>query len=145
MAVEKVNIQMQLVTEYINIFGIIIQLNSVNFVKRRRKRVKQIQANKILNQRIYIMMIHNLKLSRRLINQIFSGTQPRQLVAGRNQRFGNYLCPHHQGCDVTGYPEHTLGKGRRTYDVRFPLNVWLNMETLAKIVQIIMIIFGDPF
>jgi hypothetical protein len=27
MAVEKVNTQMQLVTEYINIFGIIIQLN----------------------------------------------------------------------------------------------------------------------
>jgi hypothetical protein len=37
MAVEKVNIQMQLVTEYINIFGTIIQLNSVNLVKRRRK------------------------------------------------------------------------------------------------------------
>jgi hypothetical protein len=27
MAVEKVNAQMQLVTEYINIFGVIIQLN----------------------------------------------------------------------------------------------------------------------
>jgi hypothetical protein len=28
------------------------------------------------------------------------GTQPRQLVAGRNRRFGNHLCPHHQGSDV---------------------------------------------
>jgi hypothetical protein len=36
-----------------------------------------------------------------MFNKIFSGTQPRQLFAGRNQRFGNYLCPHHQGCDVT--------------------------------------------
>jgi hypothetical protein len=42
MAVEKVNTQMQLVTEYINIFGIIIQLNLVNLVKRRRKLSKQI-------------------------------------------------------------------------------------------------------
>jgi hypothetical protein len=30
------------------------------------------------------------------MNKIFSGTQPCQLVAGRNRRFGNYLCPHHQ-------------------------------------------------
>jgi hypothetical protein len=28
-------------------------------------------------------------------NKIFSGTQPCQLVAGRNQHFGNHLCPHH--------------------------------------------------
>jgi hypothetical protein len=34
-----------------------------------------------------------------LLNKILSGTQPRQLVAGRNQRFGNYPCPDHQGCD----------------------------------------------
>jgi hypothetical protein len=26
-------------------------------------------------------------------NKIFSGTQPRQLVAGRNRRFGNYFYP----------------------------------------------------
>jgi hypothetical protein len=32
-SVEKVNIRRQLVTEYINIFGIIIQLNDVNLVK----------------------------------------------------------------------------------------------------------------
>jgi hypothetical protein len=55
MAVEKVNTQMHLVTEYINIFGIIIQLNAVNLVKRRRKHGMQIQANKILNQEIYII------------------------------------------------------------------------------------------
>jgi hypothetical protein len=55
MAVEKVNTQRQLVTEYINIFGIIIKLNYVNLVKRRRKHTKQIQANKILNQGIYII------------------------------------------------------------------------------------------
>jgi hypothetical protein len=36
-----------------------------------------------------------------LFNKIFSGTQPHQLVAGRKRRFRNYLCPHHQGCDVT--------------------------------------------
>jgi hypothetical protein len=54
MAVEKVNTQMQLVNEYINIFGIIIQLNYVNLVKRRRKHTKQIQANKILNRGIYV-------------------------------------------------------------------------------------------
>jgi hypothetical protein len=30
MTVEKVNTQMQLVTEYINIFGITVQLNKVN-------------------------------------------------------------------------------------------------------------------
>jgi hypothetical protein len=53
MTVEKVNTQRQIVTEYINIFGIIIQLNSVNLVKRRRKRAKQTQANKTLNQGIY--------------------------------------------------------------------------------------------
>jgi hypothetical protein len=41
-------------------------------------------------------------------HNIFLGTQPCQMVAGRNQCFGNYLCPHHQGCDVTGYPEHSL-------------------------------------
>jgi hypothetical protein len=28
--------------------------------------------------------------------------QPRQLVIGRNRRFGNHLRPHHQGSDVTG-------------------------------------------
>jgi hypothetical protein len=32
-------------------------------------------------------------------NKIFSGTQPRQLVVGRNRRFGNYLCTHHQDDD----------------------------------------------
>jgi hypothetical protein len=40
MAIEKVNTQRQLVTEYIKIFGIIIQLNYVNFVKRRKKTFK---------------------------------------------------------------------------------------------------------
>jgi hypothetical protein len=55
MAVERVNTQRQLVTEYINISGIIIQLNYVNLVKRRRKHSKQIQANKILNQGIYVI------------------------------------------------------------------------------------------
>jgi hypothetical protein len=40
MAVEEVNTQRQLVTEYINIFGIIIQLNEVSLVKRRRKHSK---------------------------------------------------------------------------------------------------------
>jgi hypothetical protein len=54
MTVEKVNIQRQIVTEYINIFGIIIQLNSVSLVKRRRKRAKQTQVNKTLNQGIYV-------------------------------------------------------------------------------------------
>jgi hypothetical protein len=55
MAVEKVNTQMQPVTEYINIFGIIIQLNYVSLVKRRRKHSKQIQTNKVLSQGIYII------------------------------------------------------------------------------------------
>jgi hypothetical protein len=55
MAVEKVIRQMQLVTEYINIFGIKIQLHFVNLVKRRRKHAKQIQTNKMLNQGIYII------------------------------------------------------------------------------------------
>jgi hypothetical protein len=41
-------------------------------------------------------------------NKIFSGTQSRQLIAGRNRLFRNHLCPHHQGCDVTGYPERSL-------------------------------------
>jgi hypothetical protein len=48
MAVEEAFPQMQLCTEYFNIFGIIIQLNEVNLVKRRRKHAKQIQGNKIL-------------------------------------------------------------------------------------------------
>jgi hypothetical protein len=51
MAVEKVNTQMQLVTEYINIFGEIIQLNYINLVKRRRNMQNK---HKILNQGIYI-------------------------------------------------------------------------------------------
>jgi hypothetical protein len=55
MAVEKVNTQIYLVTEYINIFRIIIKLNEVNLVKRRRKHSKKIQANKILIQGIYII------------------------------------------------------------------------------------------
>jgi hypothetical protein len=55
MAAEEVYTQMWLVTEYINIVsGIIIQLNEVNLIKRRRKHAKQIQANKTLNQGIYI-------------------------------------------------------------------------------------------
>jgi hypothetical protein len=33
-------------------------------------------------------------------NEIFLGTQLHQLVAGRNQRFGNYLCPHHPGTEI---------------------------------------------
>jgi hypothetical protein len=55
MAVDKVNTKMQLVTEYISIFGITMQLNQVSLVKRRRKHAKQIQPNKILNQGIYII------------------------------------------------------------------------------------------
>jgi hypothetical protein len=35
-------------------------------------------------------------------NKIFSGNQPRQLVIGRTQRFGNHLRPHHQVSNVTG-------------------------------------------
>jgi translation initiation factor 2 gamma subunit (eIF-2gamma) len=34
MAVETVNTQMQLATEYINIYGIMISLNKVNLVKK---------------------------------------------------------------------------------------------------------------
>jgi hypothetical protein len=30
--------------------------------------------------------------------------QPRQVVK-INRRFGNHLCPHHQGFDVAEYPE----------------------------------------
>jgi hypothetical protein len=50
MAVERVNTQIQLVIEYINIYGIIIKLNYVKLVKKRRKHSKQLEANKILNQ-----------------------------------------------------------------------------------------------
>jgi ERCC4-related helicase len=49
MAVERVNTQIQLVIEYINIYGIIIKLNYVKLVTKRRKLSKQLQANKILN------------------------------------------------------------------------------------------------
>jgi hypothetical protein len=55
MAEERVNTQIQLVIEYINIYGIIIKLNQVKLVKKRRKHSKQLQANKILNQGIYII------------------------------------------------------------------------------------------
>jgi hypothetical protein len=40
MAVEKVNTQMQLVTEYTNIFGIRIHLNEVSLVKTREKNMQ---------------------------------------------------------------------------------------------------------
>jgi hypothetical protein len=43
-------------------------------------------------------------------NKIFLGTQPCKLAAGTNRRFRNYLCPHHQGCNVTRYPERSLYK-----------------------------------
>jgi hypothetical protein len=55
MDVEKVNTQIQLDIEYINIFGIIIKLNQVKLITKRRKNSKQLQANKILNQGIYII------------------------------------------------------------------------------------------
>jgi hypothetical protein len=55
MAVENVNTQNELVTKYIYIFETIIKLNQVTLVKRRIKHSKQIQANKILNQGIYII------------------------------------------------------------------------------------------
>jgi hypothetical protein len=54
MAVERVNTQIQLVLEYINIYGIIIKSNEVKLVKKI-KHSKQLQANKILNQGIYII------------------------------------------------------------------------------------------
>jgi hypothetical protein len=44
-------------------------------------------------------------------NKIFSGTELRHFVAGRDRRFGNHICPHHQGSDVTGYPERSLYRG----------------------------------
>jgi hypothetical protein len=34
------------------------------------------------------------------LNKIFSGYEPRQLVLGRNRRFGNHLHPHHQDSDI---------------------------------------------
>jgi hypothetical protein len=43
MAVERVNTQIQLVIEYINIYGIIIKLNEVKLVKQIRKHSKQLQ------------------------------------------------------------------------------------------------------
>jgi hypothetical protein len=59
-------------------------------------------------------------------NKIFLRTQPCQLVAGRNRRFGNCLCPHHQGCDVTGQPdksavvEHNIEAG---HDIDFNITI----------------------
>jgi hypothetical protein len=44
------------------------------------------------------------------------------LVAGRNRRFENYLCPHHQGCDVTGYPELGVSAYRRKLQCVILLN-----------------------
>jgi hypothetical protein len=55
----------------------------------------------------WIIMTQVLKLS----NEIFSGTQPRQLVAGRNRRFGNCLCPHHQGSDDDGERDSSRNVG----------------------------------
>jgi hypothetical protein len=48
------------------------------------------------NKQQTVFIICNLKLPRRL-NSIKSSRA--QLIAGRNRRFGNCLCPHHQGCD----------------------------------------------
>jgi hypothetical protein len=59
------------------------------------------------NKHISMIKIFNSVIAKIVevqFNTLFSGTQLRQLVAGRNRRFRNYLCPHHQGFDVTGYP-----------------------------------------
>jgi hypothetical protein len=52
----------------------------------------------------YIFALYFILKNNIVVNTIFSGIQPRQLVSERNRRFGNHLCPHYQGSDVTGTP-----------------------------------------
>jgi hypothetical protein len=70
-------------------------------------------------------------------NKIFSGTQPRQFFAGRSRRFGNYLCPHHQGCDVSGYPERSLYIPARA-QYSWPWGPWGNARVSSHITTLMM-------